>query len=114
MVEEIEGVLTEIVRMGYTVTYLGKGLGEYNERLMITGDLYQAEVLCKSGGSYKLRYKLRYKDSRNNEMILDTDTLDDLRDVLEPNLQELVKWTHESEPFVYILNAETNEVRNLT
>lgn len=114
MVEEIEGVLTEIVRMGYTVTYLGEGLGEFKDRLMVTGDMYQAEIQCKSEGNYKLRYKLMYKGVGDNEMVLDLDTLDDLRDVVEPNLKELVGWAYKSEPFIYILNRETNGIRNLT
>lgn len=117
MPEEVNNIITELVKLGYTLTYLGNGLGEYNRRLMITGDLYQAEVLCISKGEYKLRYKIFPTNMETNGArghVLDVGSLEDLREVVDDNIKTLVEWVVQSEPFVYILDNETSTVKNIT
>lgn len=117
MPDDVGEIITELAQLGYTITYLGRGLGEYNQRLMITGELYQAEISCLSDGEYKLRYKIYPTNTKNTVSrghVLDVYSLDDLREVVEPNIKTLVEWVVNSEPFVYILDESTNTVRNIT
>lgn len=116
MTNQTREVIEDLAVLGYTVTYLGKGLGEYNQRLLVTGEMYQAEVSCTSTGEYQLRYKIYPPSNRNTVKWgheLDVDALEDLRDIVEPNVGMLAEWVVQSEPFAYILDIETNKVRNM-
>ena len=113
----IQNLFEELTNLGYTITYLGNGLGHHNRRVVIYGEMYRVDILCKCREEYQISYKVNNIEDLAQDthvvmdLELDVEILDELRDTLEPALNHFVEWLYDKDAMVVSQCPHTKQLK---
>lgn len=114
---DIRNLFEELTSLGYTITYLGNGLGHNNRRVVIYGDMYRVDIQCKCREEYQISYKVNNIEALAQDthvvmdLELDVEILDELRDTLEPALNHFVEWLYDKDAMVVSRCPHTKQIK---